>query len=277
MSALNSLSIHTITNKPWSVERCIEAYAAAGIGGITLWRYNFEGRDPAEVGRRIRDAGLVCTGLARGGFFPAREAAARRAAVEENWRAIDEAAACGAPVLVLVCGAVPGQELEESRRQIADGIAACVDHARAAGVRLAIEPLHPMYADDRSAIVTTAQANDVCDALGSPPEVGIALDVYHTWWDPALEAEIARAGKAGRLFSWHVCDWRTPTEDLLNDRGLMGEGCIPLKKIAGWMSDAGFRGFSEVEIFSHRRWAGDQDLYLAEITAAYRQHCLPLL
>lgn len=276
MTALSKLSIHTITNKPWAVERCIEAYAVAGVAGITLWRYNFEGRKPAEVGRRISESGLVCTGLARAGFFPAKDPAGRRAAVDENRRAIDEAAACGAPVLVLVCGALPGQELEESRRQITDGIAACVDHARAAGVRLAIEPLHPMYADDRSAIVTTGQANDVCDALGSPPEVGIALDVYHTWWDAALEAEIARAGRAGRLFSYHVCDWRTPTEDLLNDRGLMGEGCIPLRKIRGWMEAAGFEGFSEVEIFSTRRWAGNQDDYLAEITAAYRQHCLPL-
>ncbi|MES2709848.1 MAG: sugar phosphate isomerase/epimerase family protein [Verrucomicrobiota bacterium] len=276
MPDLNQLSIHTITNKPWPVERCIEAYAAAGIGGITLWRYNFEGRKPAEVGRWISESGLKCTGLARAGFFPAKDSTGRQAAVEENRRAIDEAAACGAPVLVLVCGAVPGQELEASRGQITEGIAACVDHARAAGVRLAIEPLHPMYADDRSAIVTTGQANDVCEALGSPPEVGIALDVYHTWWDAALESEIARAGRAGLLFSYHICDWRTPTEDLLNDRGLMGEGCIPLRKIRGWVEAAGFDGFSEVEIFSTRRWARDQDEYLAEITAAYRQHCLTL-
>src|SRR5688572_27777107 len=190
------LSIHTITNKPWPVEQCIKAYAAAGVDGITLWRYNFEGRDPSAVGRMIRDAGLVCTGLARGGFFPAVTGEARAASIDDNKRAIDEAAACGAPVLVLVCGAVPGQALEISRGQITDGIAACLDHARTAGVKLAIEPLHPMYADDRSAIVTTGQANDVCDALGSPPEAGIALDVYHTWWDAALPAEIARAGRA---------------------------------------------------------------------------------
>jgi sugar phosphate isomerase/epimerase len=268
-----NLSIHTITNKPWSVERCIEAYAAAGIGGITLWRYNFEGRDPAVVGRQIREAGLVCTGLARGGFFPALTTAGRQAAVDENKRALDEAAACGAPVLVLVCGAVPGQALEESRRQVTEGIAACLEHARAAGVKLAIEPLHPMYADDRSAIVRTGQANDVCEALGSPAEVGIALDVYHTWWDAALEQEIKRAGAAGRLLAYHVCDWRTPTEDLLNDRGLMGEGCIPLRRIKGWMEAAGFEGFDECEIFSTRRWAQDQDDYLASIKAAWREHC----
>jgi len=266
-------SIHTITNKPWSVEQCIAKYAAAGVRGITLWRYNFEGRDPAAVGRMIREAGLECTGLARGGFFPAATVAARAAAVDDNKRAIDEAAASGAPVLVLVCGAVPGQALEFSRGQITDGIAACLERARAAGVRLAIEPLHPMYADDRSAVVTTGQANDMCDALGSPAEVGIALDVYHTWWDAALEGEIARAGRAGRLLSFHVCDWRTPTADLLNDRGLMGEGCIAIRRIKAWVQAAGFTGMDEVEIFSTRRWAVDQDEYLAQIVDAWREHC----
>lgn len=266
-------SLHTITNKPWSVEQCIGRYAKAGVQGITLWRYNFEGRDPAAVGRMIRDAGLTCTGLARGGFFPAVTAAARAAAVDENKRAIDEAAACGAPVLVLVSGAVPGQPLETSRGQITDGIAACLDHARAAGVKLAIEPLHPIYADDRSAIVTTGQANDLCDALGSPPEVGIALDVYHTWWDAELPEEITRAGKAARLFSFHVCDWRTPTVDLLNDRGLMGEGCIAIRGIKALVGAAGFRGFDEVEIFSTRWWAADQEDYLARIVRAWREHC----
>jgi len=266
-------SIHTITNKPWSVEQCIARYAAAGVQGITLWRYNFEGRDPAAVGRMIRDAGLSCTGLARAGFFPAVTGAARSAAVDENRRAIDEAAASGAPVLVLVCGAVPGQPLEVSRGQITEGIAACLDHARAARVKLAIEPLHPMYADDRSAIVTTAQANDVCDALGSPPEVGLALDVYHTWWDEALPAEIVRAGQGNRLFSFHVCDWRTPTVDLLNDRGLMGEGCIPLRSLKAQVRAAGFTGLDEVEVFSTRWWAADQDDYLARIVRSWQEHC----
>lgn len=266
-------SIHTITNRPWPVTRCIEAYAAAGVQGITLWRYNFEKETPAAVGRMIRGAGLTCTGLARGGFFPAATAEARAAAVDENRRALDEAAAAGAPVLVLVCGALPGEPLELSRGYITEGIAACLDHARATGVKLAIEPLHPMYADDRSAIVTTGQANDVCEALGSPPEVGIALDVYHTWWDAALPREIERAGRAGRLLSFHVCDWRTPTTDLLNDRGLMGEGCIDIRGIKAMVHAAGFRGLDEVEVFSTRWWAADQDEYLAQIGRAWREHC----
>ena len=265
------LSIHTITNKPWSIDECIRHYAAAGVEGITLWRYNFEGTTPQVVGRKINEAGLTCTGLARGGFFPARSAADRQLAIDDNLRAIDEAAGAGAPVLVLVCGAIPCMPMTESRQWITEGIAACVDHARAAGVKLAIEPLHPMYAADRSAIVTTGQANDVCDALGSVPEVGIALDVYHTWWDAALETEIARAGSAGRLFSFHICDWLPATADLLNDRGLMGEGCIDIPLIRSWVKRAGFHGPDEVEIFSHRWWAADQGEYLERIVAAARQ------
>jgi sugar phosphate isomerase/epimerase len=274
-SALPELAIHTITTRPWSLEECVSAYAAAGVRGVTLWRYHFETVAPRDAGSLIRDAGMVCSGLARGGFFPAPTAEGRRLAVEENLRAIDEAAACGAPVLVLVCGALPGQALTESRQQIAEGIAQCLDHAAAAGVRLAIEPLHPMYAADRSAIVTMGQANDVCDLLGSPAGLGLAVDVYHVWWDPDLAEEIARAGAAGRLFAYHVCDWRIPTEDLLNDRGLMGEGPIPLRAIRAMMEQAGFRGFSEVEIFSDRRWKQPQDQWLAEVVAAWQQHCGP--
>lgn len=265
---LSRLCIHTITTRPWSIEVATERYAAAGVRGVTVWRQWLEGRSPARVGQCLRDAGIAPVSLCRGGFFPAPDAAGRQAAVDDNRRAIDEAAALGAPLVVLVCGAVPGQPLETSRQQIADGIAAVVDHARQAGVRLAVEPLHPMYADARSAINTLAQANDLCDRLASP-QVGVAVDVYHLWWDPSLAAEIERCGRAGRLLAFHVCDWRTPTEDLLNDRGLMGEGCIPIRQIRGWVERAGFDGFIEVEIFSNRYWAMDQDQFLAMIKEAY--------
>ncbi len=269
--SLAKLSLHTITNKPWSGEQCISRYSDAGIRGVTFWRYNFEGQKPAQLGRMAREAGLAVTGLARAGFFPAETTAGRQAAIEDNLRAIDEAQACGAPVLVLVCGALPGLPLATARQQIATGIHGVLPHAKAAGVKLAIEPLHPMYADDRSAIITLGQANDVCDWLGSPPEVGIALDVYHTWWDDQLEQEISRAGRGGRLFSFHICDWKTPTADLLNDRGIMGEGCIPIRHIQRWVEAAGFGGFHEVEIFSQGYWAMDQADYLERIVAAYRQ------
>ena len=267
---LDRLAIHTITNKPWSTEQCIDRYARAGVGGITFWRYSFDGRDPQVVGQRARDAGLEVVSVARGGFFPAPGEQDRQHAIEENLRAIDETSACGAPSLVLVCGAVPGQSLEDSRAQIQDGIAACIDHARSAGVILAIEPLHPMYADERSAVNTMSQASDICEALGNHPNVGIACDVYHTWWDPDLENQIGRAAESGNFTAYHLCDWKTPTTDLLNDRGLMGDGCIDLKKIGRWVQDAGFTGHHEVEIFSDTHWTEDQDEYLARILTAYQ-------
>lgn len=270
---MNAFAMHTITTRAWSLTESLRQYAAAGVGGVTLWRHDFGELPPEEAGRRIREEGMECTGLARGGFFPAATAAARDAAVEENLRAIDEAAGCGAPVLVLVCGAVPGIPLADARAQIAEGIGRVLGHARAAGVRLAIEPLHPMYADDRSAVVTLGQANDICDSLGSPPEVGVAVDVYHTWWDAALPEEIERAGRAGRLFAFHVCDWKTPTTDLLNDRGVMGEGCIPIAEIRGWMEAAGFRGPREVEIFSSAGWRLDPDVWFRRITGAWHRTC----
>lgn len=267
---MRRLCIHTITNKPWSVEQCIERHAAAGAGGITLWRYNLEGRDPAAVGRQARDAGLEIVSLCRGGFFPAATAESRQKALDDNRLAIEQAHALGTGMIVLVCGAVPGQPLEVSRKQIAEGIAAVLPDAEAAGVRLAIEPLHPMYADDRSAINTMRQAHEVCEALGSPKSLGIAVDVYHVWWDPELREQIVLAGKTGRLLAFHICDWKTPTTDLLNDRGLMGEGCINIREISGWVDGTGFTGHREVEIFSTRYWAMDQEEYLGRIVEAYR-------
>ncbi|MFZ5829087.1 MAG: sugar phosphate isomerase/epimerase family protein [Planctomycetota bacterium] len=271
LTDLARLCVHTITTKPWSIEEATRCYAAAGVRGVTVWRQWLDNRDIALVGRQLRESGLEVVSLCRGGFFPAADAAGRRRAIDDNLKAIDEAAALGAPLIVLVCGAVPRQPLEESRSQIADGIAAIAARAQEAGIRLGIEPLHPMYADNRSAINTIGQANDMCDRL-SLPNVGVVVDVYHLWWDPALEAEIARSGSAGRLYAYHVCDWRTPTEDLLNDRGLMGEGCIPLRTIRGWVERTGFDGFIEVEIFSNRYWATDQHEFLKKIKAAYLEH-----
>ena len=269
MPDLSKLAIHTITTKPWSTEQCIEIYAAAGVGGITFWRYSFEGRDPAKVGQQARDVGLEVVSVARGGFFPATTEQDRQKAIDDNLRAIDETAAVGAPSLVLVCGAVPEQSLETSRSQIRDGIAACLDHAAASGVILAIEPLHPMYAAERSAINTMAQANAMCESFQSHPSIGIACDVYHTWWDDTLQSEIARAGTNGNLTAYHICDWLSPTTDFLNDRGLMGEGCIDLDRIGSWVANAGFTGFHEVEIFSDRWWERDQKEFLLKITEAY--------
>jgi len=268
LTDFSKLCIHTITTKPWDIETAINKYAAAGVKGITVWRQWLEGRDYVKTGAAIKDAGLRVVSLCRGGFFPAKEIKDRQAAIDDNKRAIDEAAAINAPHVVLVCGAEPKQPLEESRKQITNGIVACLEHARAADVKLAIEPLHPMYAGDRSAVNTLKQANDMCLQLNDP-YVGVAVDVYHLWWDPELENEINRCGEMGKLLAFHICDWRTPTVDMLNDRGLMGEGCIDVRQIRGWVEQTGFNGFNEVEIFSDRWWAADQDEFLDEIKRAY--------
>ena len=268
----SKLCLHTITTQPWPVEKAIEEYRKVGVAGVTVWRQALESRSPREVGYRIRDAGMSVVSLARGGLFTGRSEAARQAAIDDNRRAIDEAAELAAPVVILVCGAQPDQSLSESRRQIEKGIEAVLPHAEARGIRLGIEPLHPMVADSRSAINTLKQANDMCDDFDRPA-LGVVVDVYHLWWDPELESEIRRCGRAGKLFAYHISDWRTPTEDLVNDRGLMGEGCIPIRQIRGWVEEAGFSGFNEVEIFSNRYWKGDQGAFLREIRNAYLRHC----
>jgi sugar phosphate isomerase/epimerase len=270
-SDFSRLCIHTMTTKPWPLEEAVPRYARAGIKGITVWRQALAGRDAAAAGKLIRDHGLFIVSLCRGGFFPAVTAERRAEAIDENRRCIDEAEALGAPLVVLVCGAVPGQSLAESRRQISDGIAAVLPHAAAARVKLAIEPLHPMYAAERSAVNTVRQARSICRQLDSP-WLGIAIDVYHTWWDDGLPEDIAACGVEGTLFAFHICDWRTPTIDFLDDRGLMGEGCIPIRQIRGRIEDAGFRGFHEVEIFSRRLWVSDQAHYLEDIKSAYLAH-----
>jgi len=271
LTDLSRLCVHTITTKPWPIEKAAREFSAAGIGGITVWRDALAGRNIPDTRKLLHDLNLEVVSLCRGGFFPALYQSARQVAIDENKRAIDEAAALGAPLVVLVCGSAPGQSLEKSRQQIREGIAACLPHAQAAGVTLAIEPLHPMYAGDRSAINTLAQANDLAEALNSP-FVGIAVDVYHLWWDPDLENQIKRCGQHGNLSAFHICDWKTPTLDMLNDRGLMGEGCIDIKQIRGWVEETGFAGFNEVEIFSNIYWQQDQNQFLEKIKEGYLKY-----
>ena len=267
--SMGKLCIHTATTRPLPIEPATQAYAAAGVAGITVWRDALEGRDSARVGESIRGAGLTPVALCRGGFFVSPEAAVRAAAVADNQAAVRQAAALGASMVVLVCGAHPQVSLSQGRDQIVAGIDAVLPLAEELNIRLAIEPLHPMYADSRSAVNTMRSANDMTERIGHRL-VGVAVDVYHLWWDPELEDQITRCGD--RIFAFHVCDWRTPTRDLLNDRGLMGEGCIPIPKIRSWVEAAGFNGFNEVEIFSTERWAGDQISYINSIVDAYRQY-----
>lgn len=265
---LSKLCIHTITTKPWSIEEAAEKYAAAGVKGVTVWRQALQGRDPAKVGEMLRSYGLEVVSLCRGGFFASASAEKRQQAIEDNLKALDEAAALGAPMIVLVCGADPAQSLGKSRMQIKIGIETILVHAEADNVKLAIEPLHPMYADTRSAINTLKQANDIAEAIGSK-DVGVAVDVYHLWWDSELERQIHRCGEMDKIFAFHICDWKSPTVDMLNDRGLMGEGCINIKQIRSWVEQAGFDGFREVEIFSDRYWGQNQDKFLDRIIDAY--------
>jgi sugar phosphate isomerase/epimerase len=262
------LAIHTQTNKPWTLAECIEHYPAAGVPAISVWRHVLEPAGPEETGRMLRESGLQVPALVRGGFFPSSEETRRRAAIDDNLAAIDEAAAIGAKMVVLVVGAEPGLALEDARWQVSDGIAACLGHAENCDVKLAIEPLHPMYAADKSCVNRMAEAREICDRLDHPL-VGIAVDVYHVWWDPDLEDEIRSAGERERLFAFHICDWRVETRHMLTDRGLMGDGCIDIRRIRGWMEEAGFDGYNEVEIFSEQYWAMEQAEYLDMIKNAY--------
>lgn len=263
------LCIHTMTTKPWSLEEAVAGYAAIEATGITVWRQHIEPYGPKRAAKILRESGLEVVSLCRGGFFPSTSAEGREKARNENRRIIDEAEEIGAPLVVLVCGAVPGQPLSVSRQQILDGIAAVLPHAEQAGVKLAIEPLHPMYADDRSAVNTLEQANNMVFALGSE-QLGVTVDVYHLWWDPFLESEIKRAGKS--IFSFHVSDWRTPTRDILNDRTMMGDGCIDIRGIRGWVERTGFHGPIEVEIFSNEFWEQDQTRLMRRIRNAYLEY-----
>jgi sugar phosphate isomerase/epimerase len=242
------LSLNTATvRKQWNLAQMIEGCARHGIRGISPWRDQVDALGLKKAVSSIKHNGLVVTGLCRGGFFTAKDWR------DDNRRAIEEAHELGARCLVLVVGGLlPGsKDLSRSREAVRDGIAEILPEARKAGVPLAIEPLHPMQAAERACINTLEQALDLCDALGEG--LGVALDVYHVWWDPKLEAQIRRAGKQ-RLLAYHICDWLVPTRDLLNDRGMMGDGVIDLRRIRSWVEDAGYAGFQEVEIFSELDW-----------------------
>lgn len=242
------LSLNTATvRKQWNLAQIIDGCARHGIRGISPWRDQVAHMGLSKTKKSIEANSLTVTGLCRGGFFTAKDWR------DDNRRAIEEAHTLGARCLVLVVGGLPAgsKDLISARKQIAEGIAAILPEARKAGVPLAIEPLHPMQAAERACINTLEQALDVCDALGEG--IGVAVDVYHVWWDPKLESQIRRAGRK-RILAYHICDWLVPTRDLLNDRGMMGDGVIDLPLIRAWVEAAGYAGFQEVEIFSELDW-----------------------
>ena len=246
------VSINSMTVKPWSLEQLIEGCARAGISAISPWRDIVQAFGLERAANLIRAHGMTVTGLCRGGMFPAADAAGRRAALDDNRRAVDEAAAIGAQCLILVVGGLPkgSRDIAGARTQVRDALAALLPYARQARVPLAIEPLHPMFAADRACVNTLAHANDLCDELGEG--AGVAVDTYHVWWDPDLKREIARAGR--NILAYHVNDWLVPTTDFLLDRGMMGDGVIDLRGVRAMVEAAGYRGHCEVEILSANNW-----------------------
>lgn len=248
-----SMNLATLRNGS-TFAQMVDDCLAQGITAISPWRDQVESVGLAEAARIVAANRLRVTGLCRGGMFPAGTEAGRQAAIDDNFRAIDEAAALGAECLVMVVGGLPGssRDLPAARKMVADGLAAILPRARAAGIPIAIEPLHPMYAADRACVNTLDQALDLCALLG--PGIGVAIDVYHVWWDPRLAEAIARGGTMGAILAHHICDWLVPTRDMLLDRGMMGDGIIDLPAIRSMIEQAGYFGPQEVEIFSRDNW-----------------------
>jgi len=239
------------------IEVVIDAVARAGFGAIAPWRREIEGHDVKTIARRIREAGLAVTGYCRSTYIPATDRAGFAANIESNRRAIDDAAVLGARSFVLVVGGLPtgSKDISAARAQVVEGTALLLEYGQSRGIRIALEPLHPVYTADRSCVSLLSEALDICDRIEGCTEVpwlGICLDAYHVWWDPNLKHDIARASK--RIFGFHVCDWLVPTQDVLNDRGMMGDGIIDLREIRSLVEEAGYDGFVEAEIFSTLDW-----------------------
>jgi sugar phosphate isomerase/epimerase len=271
---LDGLSINLATvREQYDLRQAVEACATLGITAIAPWRDQVAKAGLDEAARIVRDHGMRVTDLCRGGMFPAPDEADRQRAIDDNKRAVDETAALGAHALVLVCGGLPegSRDIAGARAMVRDGLAAILPHARACKVPLAIEPLHPMYAADRSCINTLAQALDLCDELGDG--TGVAIDTYHVWWDPDLFAQIARAGARQRILAHHICDWLVPTRHLLLDRGMMGDGVIDFRPIRRAIEAAGFTGPQAVEILSETWWQRPGEDVLRTCIARYRALC----
>jgi len=254
--ALLALNTATLGEKR-NLRREVDALRRHNVRGIAPWRDEVAETGAKEAARMIRDNGLAVTGFVRAGFFPAADRKGRQAAIDDNLRAIDDAATLAAHCLVIVAGGLPkeSKDLPGAREMVRDGVGEILDHARSSGVPLAIEPLHPMYCADRACVNTMKQALDLCDELAGRDGagIGVAVDVYHVWWDPELKSQIDRAGDK-RLLAFHISDWLVPTTDLLLDRGMMGDGVIDIPLIRSWMEAAGYRGMHEVEIFSKNNW-----------------------
>ncbi len=253
------LSINTATVKEQFGFRAVaEACAKLGIPAFAPWRDQIAAIGLDEAARIVKGTGLHVTGIIRGGMFPAADHAGRSAAIDDNKRAIDEAAILGADCVVLIAGGLPkgSRDIAAARGMVAEGVAALLPYARSAKVPLALEPLHPMYAADRACVTTLREALDICDLIapGDGPALGVAIDTFHVWWDHELEAQIARAGRGKQILAHHICDWLVPMKDMLLDRGMMGDGVIDFRRFRRMIEAAGYHGPQEVEIFSADNW-----------------------
>jgi sugar phosphate isomerase/epimerase len=274
------LSLNTATvRKQGDLVAIIDACTRHGIRAIDPWRDQVAGVGLDRAVRAVRDAGLDLSGYCRGGMFPS-DTARRTEVRDDNRRCVDEAKALGAPCIVLVAGGLPqysrpgsaaSKDIVGARAQVEEALAEMLDYARQAKMPLAIEPLHPAYAADRACVNTTKQALDICDRLDPSRSggLGVALDVYHIWWDPDVMGQIERAGK-DRLLAFHVCDWLVPTKDILNDRGMIGDGVIDIKRLREAVEAQGYAGYSEIEIFSNDWWAKPMDEVLKTCIEQHR-------
>ncbi|MEP4293588.1 MAG: sugar phosphate isomerase/epimerase family protein [Rhizobiaceae bacterium] len=254
----------------WSVEQIIDACAEKGLGGIVFWRREIDDR-AFEIGQRVRDAGMEVVGLCRTPYITGSEAPAN---LDEARASVDMAAELGTGILTIVTGgSEPGTKgVLESQKILAERVAQLADYADGTGVQLALEPLNPMFGGNRTCLFTVADAHRVCDWIGKP-NVGIAVDVYHVWWDSQLAESLRQAGP-GRLLGFHLCDWLEQTSDMLLDRGMMGDGVADLPGLGAMMKDAGFSGIAEVEIFSAENWWQRAPADVIEtIIARYHSHC----
>lgn len=268
MSLLERLSFNQITADPWSLEQAVRNCSRSGIPYIAVWRHKLDG-EIAKASARIRREGLHISSLCRGGWFSAPTAEERRAQIADNRVAIEEAATLGAPVLVIVSGPANGQTLDDARTTVLDGLMEVLPDAEKAGVTLGIEPLHPMYAAERSVVVTLKQANDLVKQLRSPA-VGVVIDAFHVWWDPEVMVQIERA--RGKIAGFHVSDWPVPLPGILMGRTMMGDGVIELRQLRKAVDAAGYNGPIEVEIFNDELWKSAGDGMLQLIQQRFLEH-----
>ncbi|MFF5479984.1 sugar phosphate isomerase/epimerase family protein [Streptomyces sp. NPDC012935] len=274
MTDLARFSINQMTVKQLSMPELVDACRELGVAGVGLWREPVQAYGLEATAKLVRDAGLTVTTLCRGGFLTALDPAERAAALEDNRRAVDEAATLGTDVLVLVSGGLPAgsKDLHGARERIADALAVLGPYAEDHGVKLAIEPLHPMYAADRCVVSTLTQALDLAERFPAH-QVGVTVDTYHVWWDDNAPAQIARAGAGGRIHTFQLADWITPLpEGVLNGRGQIGDGSIDMREWKGYVEAAGYTGAIEVELFNDALWARDGREVLAETAARFVEY-----